>query len=110
MNLSEIHVFKYSKRNYTRAAKMSGQVDGNIKKTRSNIVLDLSKRINEKFLNDFIGKKVQVLFENYTDGMLAGYTSNYIKVKVKGESRLCGTIQDVDVTSLEKDILLGNLD
>lgn len=110
MNLSEIHVFKYSKRNYTRAAKMSGQVDGNIKKIRSNIVLDLSKKLNQKFLKDFIGKKVQVLFENYTDGMLVGYTSNYIKVKVKGDSRLCGTIQDVDVTSLEKDILLGNLD
>ena len=62
------------------------------------------------FLNLFIDKKVSVLFENYTDGILTGYTDNYIKVKVKGDEKLCGTIQDVVVTSLEKDILLGDLD
>lgn len=110
MGLTEIHVFKYSKRNYTRAAKMDGQVDGNIKKVRSNIILQLSKKLNKKFLEQYIGKNVSVLFENYTDGILTGYTKNYIKVKVKGEEKLCGTIQDVAVTSLEKDILLGNLD
>jgi len=110
MGLTEIHTFKYSKRNYTKASKMEGQVDGNIKKERSNIILDLSKKLNKEFLKQYIGKKVSVLFENYTDEVLTGYTKNYIKVKVKGDKKLCGTIQDVVVTSLEKDILLGNLD
>lgn len=109
MGLCEIHVFKYSKRNYTKAAKMDGQVDGNIKKERSNIILEISKKENKKFLEQYVGKKVQVLFENYTQGVLSGYTSNYIKVKVKGDEKLCGTIQDVVVTSLEKDTLQGNL-
>ena len=104
MNLCEIHVFKYSKRKYTVAAKMDGQVDGVIKKERSNQLLKLSKELNSKFLNMYIGTKVKVLFENYTDGVLIGYTSNYIKVKMKGDKELCGTIQDVVIISLEKDI------
>lgn len=109
MELSEVHVFKYSKRKYTRAAKMDGQVDGTIKKQRSNEILNLSKKLNSKFLEEYVGKKVSVLFENYTDGILTGYTKNYIKVKMKGEESLCGTIQDVDIISLEKDIAQGVL-
>ena len=110
MNLAKIHVFKYSKRRYTRAAKMDGQVDGNIKKYRSDVLLKLSDELSESFLSNYVGKKVSVLFENYKDGSLIGYTPNYIKCKVKGEESLCGTIQDVVVHSLKKDILLGNLD
>ena len=109
MMLCEIHVFKYSKRNYTKAAKMDGQVNGEIKKKRSNELLDLSKKLNKKYLEKFNKRKVQVLFENYKDGFLLGYTPNYIKVKVKGDKLLCGGIQDVVVTQLEKDMLLGNL-
>lgn len=110
MELCEIHVFKYSKRKYTLAAKMDGQVDGNIKKERSNRILKLSKKLNDEFLKKYIGRRVEVMFENYTDGILTGYTPNYIKVKVEGENNLCGTIQDVVITSFEKDIARGNLD
>lgn len=110
MNLCEIHVFKYSKRKYTVAAKMDGQVDGIVKKERSNQLLKLSKELNKNFLAQYIGKKVKVLFENYTDGVLNGYTSNYIKVKMKGDKELCGTIQDVVIISLEKDTAQGALD
>lgn len=110
MKLTEIHVFKYSKRRYTVAAKMDGQVDGNVKKQRSNQVIEISKKLNQEFLTSYIDKKVKVLFENYTNGFLTGFTSNYIKVKVKGEKEICGTIQDVVITSLEKDITLGVLD
>ncbi len=103
MGLTEIHVFKYSKRNYTRAAKMDNQIDGVVKKERSNIILALSKKLNQEFLNMYLGKKVKVLFENYTDGVLLGYTENYIKVSAKGDKRLCGTVQDVGVQSLEEE-------
>ncbi len=110
MKLTKIHVFKYSKRKYTRASKMAGQVDGNVKKRRSDILLKLSDKLSEEFLSKYIGKKVSVLFENYTEGVLTGFTQNYIKCKVEGDETLCGTIQDVVVRSLGKDIILGNLD
>lgn len=109
MNLCEVHVFKYSKRKYTLAAKMDGQIDGVVKKERSNIILKLSQKLNREFLQKYLGSKVEVLFENYTDGVLTGFTPNYIKVRTKGENQLCGTIQDVVITSLEKDIALGDL-
>ena len=109
MGLTEIHVFKYSKRNYTRAAKMDNQVDGNIKKERSNVVLSLSKKLNKEFLNMYLGKKTKVLFENYENGVLLGYTENYIKVCVKGDKRLCGTVQDVVVQSLEEERVLAEV-
>ncbi|MBR6613748.1 MAG: tRNA (N(6)-L-threonylcarbamoyladenosine(37)-C(2))-methylthiotransferase MtaB [Clostridia bacterium] len=109
MGLTEIHVFKYSKRNYTRAAKMDNQIDGVVKKERSNIVLNLSKKLNKEFLNMYLGKKVKVLFENYEDGVLLGYTENYIKVCVKGDKRLCGTVQDVVVQSLEEERVLAEV-
>jgi len=110
MALCEIHVFKYSKRKYTKAATMEGQIDGVVKKKRSDMLLGLSKSLNQEFLEKHLGKNVKVLFENYTDGILTGYTPNYIKVKTKGERNLCGTIQDVVITSLEKDTVLGSLD
>ena len=109
MGLTEIHVFKYSKRKGTAASMMPDQVDGNIKIERSKKLLELSNSLNEKYLNSYIGRNVEVLFENYTNGTLTGYTSNYIKVKAKGGNKLCGTIQDVVVTSLKKDTLQGNL-
>ena len=109
MGLCEIHIFKYSKRNYTLAAKMEGQVSGDIKKIRSSKLLGLSKRLNVDYLNKYVGKTVKVLFENTNEGYLLGYTPNYIKVKVKGEESLCGMIQDVDVISLEKEMLIGSL-
>lgn len=109
MGLSEIHVFRYSKRKYTLASKMDGQVDGNIKKERSQKILEISSELKKEYLNKFIERKVRVLFENESNGYLEGITKNYIKVKVKGESNLCGTIQDVVITSLEKENMIGIL-
>lgn len=109
MGLTEVHVFKYSKRKFTRAAKMDEQIDGVTKKQRSNEILEISRKRNKEFLKKWCNKKVSVLFENATDGYLTGLTPNYMKVKVEGDDSLCGTIQDVEITSLEKDILIGSL-
>lgn len=107
MGLMKLHVFKYSKRNFTVAAKMYGQVDGNISKQRSIKLLEISKKSEEKELSKYIGKKEKVLFETFKDGYLYGYTKNYIMCKVRGEESLCGTIQDVVLISLEKEQMQG---
>lgn len=107
MGLMKLHVFKYSKRNFTVAAKMDGQVDGNISKQRSIKLLEISKKSTEKELSKYIGKKEKVLFETFKDGYLYGYTKNYIMCKVRGEESLCGTIQDVVLISLEKEQMQG---
>jgi len=109
MNLMKLHVFKYSKRNFTVAAKMKEQVDGNIKKERSNMLLELSDKYTQNTLSKYINKKEKVLFESYKEGYLYGYTNNYIMVKVRGDKSLCGTIQDVDLISLETEQMLGTI-
>lgn len=109
MNLSDMHVFKYSKRAYTRAAKMLEQVDGVVKKQRSEILLQMASKTKSDFLNKQLGKKCQVLFESESNGILQGYTTNYVKVNVKGEKTLCGTIQDVVLTSLEGETAQGEI-
>ncbi len=105
----EIHVFKYSKRKWTIAANMKDQVDGNISNERSEKLIALGQKLKYEYLNKYIGKKMYVLFESFQDGYLYGYTSNYIKIKVKGDKKLWGSHIKIELTSIEKDIILGSI-
>lgn len=106
---ANIHVFKYSKRNYTVASKIKEQVSGETKIKRSKIIREYSKYAKLKYLTKELNKTKKVLFESYENGYLEGVTTNYIKVKVKGDESLCGTIQNVDLISLEKETLQGKI-
>jgi len=101
IKFSKMHVFKYSPRKGTIAAKMKEQISPEIKEERSNKLIELSK-INEKeFLNSHIGKEVEVLFETKTpNGYTVGHTTNYISIKVRGEN-LENTIKKVKITDKE---------
>ena len=76
---SKMHVFKYSPRKGTKAAGFKNQVDGITKNKRSDILIALSDKNEEKFAKQYIGKEINVLFENETEG----HTTNYIKVESK---------------------------
>lgn len=82
----KMHVFKYSQRKGTRAAVMPNQIDGNIKEERSHKLIELSNKNEEEFLDRYIGKEVDVLFEQEEDEYIKGHTSNYMVVKVKYEN------------------------
>ena len=105
----EIHVFRYSKRKYTLARDFDGQIDGNIKNERSRKLLALANDLKMNYMKKYLGKKVDVLFELYKDGYLYGYTSNYIKVKVKGDKILWGSLQEVELDSIEEELILGSI-
>lgn len=76
---SKMHVFKYSPRKGTKAAEFKNQVDGITKNKRSDILIALSDKNEEKFAKQYIGKEINVLFENEMEG----HTTNYIKVESK---------------------------
>ena len=80
----EMHIFKYSKRQGTRAAVMKDQVPENIKTQRSNDLLALEAKMSEEFRRYYLGKEEEVLFEEETiiDGVpyYVGYTKEYVKV------------------------------
>lgn len=105
----EVHVFKYSKRKWTLAAKMENQVDGNIVSLRSKKLIALAHDLKNKYIKKYIGKKLDVLIESFDDEWLYGYTSNYIKVKVRGDKKLWGCLLKVELCSIEEDLVLGNI-
>lgn len=105
----ELHVFKYSKRKWTRAAKMENQVDGNISAKRSEELIAIGNDLKSKYMNEYLGKTLDVLFESYDNGYLYGYTPNYIKVKVKGDESLWGKQVPVKLYSKEEELMLGSI-
>ena len=84
VNFAKVHVFPYSKRNGTKAARMGGHIDGNTKKERTKELLELSDKLEKEYYNSCIGKKEQVLIEKIENGYAYGHTSNYLYLKVSG--------------------------
>ena len=93
----KMHVFKYSPRSGTVAAKMPNQIDGNIKEERSNKLIELSDKNEKEYNQKYIGKEVEVLLEEREGEYLKGHTTNYMVVKMKTNENLENTIQKVAV-------------
>ena len=77
-----MHIFKYSPRKGTAASKMPNQIDNRIKEERSKKLIELSKNNQKRHNESYIGKEVEVLFEEKEGEYIKGHTSNYIVVKV----------------------------
>ena len=91
-----IHVFPYSKRPGTPAASMPGQVSEEEKKSRVAVLEELCTRLHEEFVGENRGVAEKVLFESACkDGMMEGYTGNYIRVRRPYDKSLVNTIVDV---------------
>lgn len=103
------HIFKYSERKGTKAAEMKNQVSGDKKEERSKILLNLSDEIEEKYLNEYVGKEVKVLFEEKDGEYYKGHTANYLMVKVKTEKDVSNTIQKVLVKERDNLKLIGSI-
>ena len=86
VNFSKLHVFPYSKRNGTKAANMENQVDDVTKKERARILINLSNKLENDYMNKFINKEVIFIPEVYKDGYLMGHTGNYLSIKCLGNS------------------------
>ncbi|MGO3017841.1 MAG: tRNA (N(6)-L-threonylcarbamoyladenosine(37)-C(2))-methylthiotransferase MtaB [Anaerococcus sp.] len=110
IEFSKIHVFKYSKRTGTKASAMSGQIDGNIKKERSNDISTLEEKIRIEFMKKQVGKILPVLFETKTDkeGYMSGYSTNYLRVNTK-DSVNDNDIKNILIKDLQDGELIGSI-
>jgi len=81
----KMHVFKYSPRKGTKAANLKNQIDGNVKDERSRCLLELSDTYQEQYNKKYIGKEVEILFEEPKNGNYQGHTKNYILAKTKNK-------------------------
>ncbi len=95
------HVFAYSKRKDTPAAKMKEQVPENIKRERSAALIKKCREISLEVLTSQIGKVYPVLFETDSDGISVGHTPSFIEVRAKSNVPLHSTVKNVKIISAE---------
>ena len=103
----KMHVFKYSQRKGTKAAVMPNQIDGNIKEQRSKKLIELSNKNEEWYNKQYIGKTVEVLFEEKEGKYFKGHTTNYIEVWAEADGNLENTIKNVEIINSESNRLIG---
>ena len=104
-----IHVFPYSKRAGTVAAKMKNQVDEQVKKNRVGELSSLAGEIRRKILDSLIGTKTEVLFETLDGGYAYGHTAEFVEVKAKCGMDIRGEVHKVEIISNDGDICLCEL-
>lgn len=103
----KMHVFKYSQRKGTKAAVMPNQIDGKVKEERSKKLIELSNENEYNYNKKYIGREVEVLFEEREGEYLKGHTTNYIVVKHKTDKDdLINKIAKVRVSEAKQDCLI----
>lgn len=112
VGFAELHVFKYSKRDGTVAAKMPNQVDEQIKNKRSDELIKIGEQLTKNYRKNKIGKTVSVLFEEKSEihgtEYWVGHTKDYIKAAVLSEEDLSGKTADVKLTDfISSEIMLA---
>jgi len=105
MDFMKLHVFRYSQRAGTAAARMPGQVSVEVKKERSARMLALSDEGAQRFCRRFIGREMAVLWEQITgasgDGYFnSGLTDNYIRVEMTAPRVLTNQIDCVRLSAI----------
>lgn len=107
MEPAYLHVFTYSERNNTTAVRMSGSVPLATRKERSKILRLLSSKLKRAFYERNQQQHEVVLFEGSEEnGMMFGFTSNYVKVKTPFNSLMVNQTADVRLTEVDRDGLM----
>lgn len=102
LDISFLHVFSYSVRPNTPAAKMDGQVPQAAIRERSRVLHELSEKKHRKFYQKNIGKRGKVLFEAKNEnGKMFGFTENYLKVEVPFSEKRINKIEEVFLDKLK---------
>lgn len=101
--LAKIHVFPYSPKNGTPAAKRRDQTDPKVKAERAEIMGKLSDKLQHEFMSKMIGKTVDVLFERaVAENIYEGYTKNYVRVLACSTEDMHNKIVNVKITAVDK--------
>ncbi len=108
--VSYLHVFTYSERPDTKAISLPSSVDVQERKRRNNILRILSEKKRAKFYEEMIGTDQKVLFEhNHKNGMIQGFTSNYIRVQTHFCDDFAGKIIPVVLKEASLDFCTGSI-
>ncbi|WP_020008478.1 tRNA (N(6)-L-threonylcarbamoyladenosine(37)-C(2))-methylthiotransferase MtaB [Salinicoccus albus] len=97
-HFSELHVFPYSTRTGTPAARMTDQVEENVKHERVTRLIDLSDALAEQYAERFKDDVLEIIPEEEKNGKLIGHSDNYLKVEIDGDESLTGELVKVKIT------------
>ncbi|MCF2661895.1 tRNA (N(6)-L-threonylcarbamoyladenosine(37)-C(2))-methylthiotransferase MtaB [Pseudoflavonifractor phocaeensis] len=106
---SAMHIFPYSKRPGTPAAKMPGQVLKSVKEERAHRAANLAAQMERAYLEQWVGETVPVLFEEEREGLWRGYTTRYTEVTAPSDENLHNCLRSVRIKSVEGGSLRGVL-
>ncbi|HEY5586138.1 MAG TPA: tRNA (N(6)-L-threonylcarbamoyladenosine(37)-C(2))-methylthiotransferase MtaB [Ruminiclostridium sp.] len=112
IGFSKIHVFKYSPRKGTPAAAFENQISPQEKEKRSRLMLDLSDSLESQYFQNYIGKEMEVLYEQEMHGKkeyIEGLTKNYMRVMSKGGNELKGNIKSTKLEKITSGLFEGNI-
>jgi len=104
------HVFAFSPREGTPAARYEGQVDIQVKKQRSERLRHLFAEMEKSYSQEFVGKVVGVLWENQNEnGLLKGLSGNYLKISAVAKQNLWNEISQVKIIKKDGKFLAGEI-
>ncbi|API90579.1 threonylcarbamoyladenosine tRNA methylthiotransferase MtaB [Virgibacillus pantothenticus] len=106
IGFSELHVFPYSRRTGTPAARMEGQVDDEVKNNRVHQLIELSERLAKEYASNYENEVLEVIPEEHSQdeqhpNQLIGYTDNYLKVAFSGTPDMIGKLVRVKITKAD---------
>ncbi len=113
ISFAKIHIFPYSKREGTVAAKMVGQIPHSVAVEREKRLAEIERETRKQYIDSFIGKNTDVLFEETKiingDSYLCGYNPEYVYVMVRTDEALENNIREVKIIYAEQDSAVGEI-
>ena len=106
---SAMHIFPYSKRPGTPAAKLPGQVRNAVKEERAHRAAQIARTMQDTYLDSWVGETVPVLFEEEREGLWRGHTTRYCEVEVQSVQPLHNQLRQVQITGHAGGALQGVL-
>ncbi len=108
VGFSKMHIFTYSPRPKTIAAKMPRQVNGAVATARSERLHALGESLALEYHRQFMGKQINVLVEQTKSGIASGYSEHYIPVEFQTSDDLRGSVVEISVSDATSQGLFGN--
>ena len=106
---SAMHIFPYSKRPGTPAAKMPDQILNAVKEERAHRAAAVAAEMEREYLEKFLNRTVPVLFEEEREGHWRGYTTRYTEVWVESSENLHNAVRNVEIHTVDGGALRGTL-
>lgn len=112
MSFASGHVFTYSERPGTAAAKMRGQISPKVRKKRNATLRDVFEESAQTYRQKFVGRRMSVLWESVSEldewgWQMEGWTENYLRVRAASSSPRWNELDEVELMDVSGDLLLG---